>query len=131
MHNACLEHVNITVADPVATAALLGELFDWQIRWQGEAIDQGYSVHVGEPAGDESSYLALYRGQESHPSRESSYATVNGLNHLGIVVDDLDDVERRVLEKGFSIHSRADYEPGRRFYFIATDDLEIEVVSYR
>lgn len=30
---ARLEHINLTVADPDATAALLGELFDWHVRW--------------------------------------------------------------------------------------------------
>ena len=35
MSQAMLEHVNVTVTDPEKTAALLCELFDWRIRWQG------------------------------------------------------------------------------------------------
>jgi len=35
---AHLEHVNITVADPKRTAAVLMDLFDWHIRWEGPFI---------------------------------------------------------------------------------------------
>jgi hypothetical protein len=126
---AALEHVNLTVRDPRATAELLCTLFDWNIRWQGEAIDGGLSVHVG----NDSSYLALYRpapGRAARPSSESSYRTINGLNHVGILVDDLDAAERCICDAGFNTHNHADYEPGRRFYFNAIDELEIEVISY-
>ena len=49
-----IEHVNITVKDPTATAAMLNDLFGWEIRWQGEAINGGFTVHVGT----QSDYLA-------------------------------------------------------------------------
>ena len=55
---ARLEHVNVTVADPRATAAVLQDLFGWHTRWEGSAINGGFTVHVG---GDDS-YLALYTG---------------------------------------------------------------------
>lgn len=47
MAKANLEHVNITVQDPLATAELLVKLFDWRVRWQGDAIHGGFTVHVG------------------------------------------------------------------------------------
>ena len=62
--------------------------------------------------------------------RLDTYHTTGGLNHLGVVVDDLDAVEARVLGMGFETHSHADYEPGRRFYFDDFNGIEIEVVSY-
>jgi hypothetical protein len=52
------------------------------------------------------------------------------VNHIGIVVDDLDEIERRVKSIGFEPHIHADYEPWRRFYFYDDTGLEIEVVSY-
>ena len=52
------------------------------------------------------------------------------VNHVGIVVDDLDEIEQRVRSVGFEPHMRANYEPGRRFYFFNDMGLEIEVVSY-
>jgi predicted enzyme related to lactoylglutathione lyase len=55
---------------------------------------------------------------------------VNGLNHIGVVVDDLDAIEARVKAEGFEAYSHDDYEPGRRFYCSDNTGLEFEVVCY-
>lgn len=127
---AHLEHVNITVSDPKETAAMLSSLFDWRIRWEGEALGgKGYTIHVG----NDDSYVAVYSGADPDqivPKADASYQTRGGLNHLGVVVDDLETVEARVKAYGFEPHSHANYEPGRRFYFHDADGVEIEVVSY-
>ena len=86
MSEAFLEHANITVKDPDKTAQLLVQLFGWNIRWSGEAIHGGYSVHVG----GERSYLALYALKSDQRRPVDSYRHLQGLNHLGIVVDDLE-----------------------------------------
>ncbi len=125
MAQAYLEHVNITVSDPAKTAQMLCDLFDWSVRWHGAAKDDGISYHVG---GD-SSYVAVY-SQGGADRMADSYNTPGALNHIGVVVDDLDAVEDRVKAAGFKPHMHADYEPGRRFYFNEADDIEIEVVSY-
>jgi hypothetical protein len=52
------------------------------------------------------------------------------INHIGIVVPNLDETEKRVLAMNFDTYSHGDYEPGRRFYFMAQQNIEIEVVSY-
>jgi len=128
MAEARVEHINLTVNDPDATAAVLVELFDWRIRWSGEAIHGGYSVHVGGT----DTYIALYNsGQSQTPiPDDGTHYSLMALNHLGIVVDDLDGTERRVKAAGFNTYSHGDYEPGRRFYFDDRQGLEIEVVSY-
>lgn len=127
MAQAVLEHVNVTVRDPVRTAKELCALFDWRIRWQGDSIHGGYSVHVG---GDDS-YVALYtKGGTPDKIATDSYSTLTGLNHIGIVVDDLTATEERVKAAGYEPHSHGDYEPGKRFYFDDADGVEIEVVSY-
>jgi catechol 2,3-dioxygenase-like lactoylglutathione lyase family enzyme len=123
---ARLEHVNITVADPAATAAMLADLFGWRIRWQGTAKFGGHTIHVG--ADDD--YLAIYTPPKETADAPESYYIRGGLNHVGVVVDDLDAVEAKVKAMGFAPHSHADYEPGRRFYFHDTDGIEWEVVSY-
>ena len=124
---ARLEHLNVTVTDAKATADMLCALFDWHIRWEGPSIYDGYSVHVGGT----DSYIALYNGAEK-PTKapQTTYETKAGLNHLAVVVDDLDAVEARVKAKGYVPNSHADYEPGRRFYFDDENGLEIEVVQY-
>ena len=126
---AMLEHVNVTVADPQATAALLIDLFDWHIRWEGAAMDgAGYTVHVGS----DQSYVALYSGTTDRPAAPiaSSYNQLNGLNHIGVVVDDLQAAEARVKAAGLRPGPHHDYEPGERFYFDTPDGVEIEVISY-
>jgi len=122
-----LEHVNVTVSDPVKTAEILCDLFDWHIRWQGDAKHGGTTVHVGS----DDSYVAVYSMGQMKKGRDDSYSTRGGLNHIGIVVSDLEAAEQRVLAKGFKTHSHADYEPGQRFYFLDADMIEFEVVSYQ
>lgn len=121
-----LEHINITVPDPDDTAAVLCHLFGWKLRWSGGALNNGYSVHVG----DTQSYLALYRPNKPLADRGDHYAQVAGLNHVGVVADDISAIEARVKAAGYTPHSHADYEPGQRFYFKGPDQIEFEVVHY-
>ena len=121
-----LEHINMTVSDPKEVAAVFCDLFDWHIRWEGVASDNGYSVHVG----DEDAYIALYSPATSPSAGSNTYHTRGGLNHIGIVVADIQKAEARVSKAGFEPRSHADYEPGKRFYFDGPEGVEIEVVSY-
>jgi catechol 2,3-dioxygenase-like lactoylglutathione lyase family enzyme len=126
MNVAMLEHVNITVSDPEKTAAMLCELFGWHLRWQGASIDQGRTVHVGT----DTAYVAVYTNPKTSAQVSSSYTQCAGLNHIGVVVEDLDEAEQRILGAGYKTFNHADYEPGRRFYFNDHDDVEYEVVCY-
>lgn len=123
---AQLEHVNFTVTDPDASAALLVELFGWHVRWTGGAKDNGYTVHVGT----DDQYLALYSPPTDPTAPTDAGYQVNGLNHVAMIVDDLDEIERRVRAAGIEPFSFGDYEPGRRFYFLDRDGVEFEIVSY-
>ena len=91
-----------------------------------------------EPGGAFLTCFAIFRfrcrrGFPGSPSgaADDSYHTIGGLNHVGIVVDDLAATEAKVKAQGFVPHSHADYEPGERFYFRDGDGIEFEVVSYR
>lgn len=128
MAKAQLEHVNFTAQDPQRTARMLCDLFGWEVRWRGEAISGGYSVHVGT----RDQYVAIYTGPGGAPQEpaQSSYSQRGGLNHIGVVVDDLDAVEAKVKDLGYEPVNHADYDPGRRFYFRDEDNIEFEVVSY-
>ena len=121
-----LEHVNITVPDPKATAATLCDIFGWHIRWQGEAKDNGFTVHVG----DSDSYLALYAPKKSLEPMGNTYSRIGGFNHVGVVVNDIEEIEAKVIASGFTPHLHGDYEPGLRFYFDGPYGIEFEVVSY-
>ncbi|NOR32479.1 MAG: VOC family protein [Sulfitobacter sp.] len=124
--SAQLEHANITVTDPEATSAWMVKIFGWHIRWQGDAIAGGRTVHVGT----QNDYIALYTPKDGLETAPSSYTTVGGLNHIGIVVDDLDAAEAAIKSHGFETKNHADYEPGRRFYFHDDDGVEYELVQY-
>ena len=121
-----LEHVNVTVPDATATAAILCDLLNWKIRWEGAALNDGWTVHVG--TGD--SYLALYTPREAPSKGAPRHVSTAALNHIGIVVDDLEAIEKKVRAAGYTPHSHADYEPGRRFYFEGPDGVEYEMVCY-
>lgn len=121
-----LEHANITVPDPEKTAAWMYAVFDWNIRWQGSAGDGGLSIHVGR----DDQYIALHR--PTVPLREpiNDFSLIGGCNHIGIVVDDLDDIISRLARHGYAPRSQADYDPGRRIYFRDENEIEFEIVSY-
>jgi catechol 2,3-dioxygenase-like lactoylglutathione lyase family enzyme len=120
-----VEHVNVTVTDPRKSAEILGRIFDWHVRWEGPSKMDGHTVHVGT----DESYLALYTPGDPGPPHART--DVAGMNHIGVVVDDLDEIERRVVAEGYTPHTHMTYDPGRRFYFDDHDGIEFEVVSYR
>ena len=117
-----LEHVNISVTNPARSARLLQDLLGWEIRWEGPAMNGGHTIHVGDAA----TYLALY----TNPQTAGGFAKSQPLNHVGLLVDDLEAAEKAVIAAGLEPFNHGDYEPGRRFYFLDWDGIEFEVVSY-
>ncbi|MEM9740075.1 MAG: VOC family protein [Pseudomonadota bacterium] len=126
MANASLEHVNLTVTDPEKTVEMIQNIFGWKIRWQGKSASGGDTIHVGT----ERAYLAIYSPHSGVAPFVKARNQHSGLNHVGIVVSDLDATEARVKAVGLTPFGHDDYEPGRRFYFLDTDGIEFEVISY-
>ena len=126
-----LEHINVTVSDTAATAVILAEIFNWEIRWSGSSKDNGDIIYLGT----DNTYLALYSHPDTHIAgahlASTSFKIIRQLNHIGIQVGDLDAIETKVKAAGLVPHNHDDYEPGKRFYFNLDDGLEIEVVSYQ
>jgi catechol 2,3-dioxygenase-like lactoylglutathione lyase family enzyme len=125
MSSPRIEHVNITVSDPKRTSELMERLFDWHVRWSGPAQNGGHTIHVGS----DDHYVALYAGGDTAKVAEA-FSKGRPLNHIGVEVDDLAAAEARVIAAGLRPFSHADYEPGRRFYFLDPDGIEYEVLSY-
>jgi catechol 2,3-dioxygenase-like lactoylglutathione lyase family enzyme len=117
-----IEHVNLTVTDIERSAGFFEKLLGWRQRWRGAAMNGGETIHVGE----ETTYLALYTDRRDHAGQRKG----RPLNHVGLLVDDLDAAEEVVRAHGFEPWGHDDYEPGRRFYFFDWDGIEFEVVSY-
>lgn len=126
MTTGTLEHINITVSDIDRTSDMLERIFGWHVRRKGPSKANGITAHVGT----DSAYIALYSPGETDQPEQVSYNTQGGLNHVGVIVDDLAAAERRVLDAGFVTHSHQTYDPGSRFYFHDYDNVEYEVLSY-
>lgn len=121
-----LEHVNVTVSDAGKTARWLNKVFGWHIRWEGASKAGGHSKHIG----GEGFYVVAYQPPGGAVARSGTDTGLGWLNHIGVVVEDLNATEARVKEQGFTPYNHGDYEPGRRFYFDDNDGIEWEVVSY-
>jgi catechol 2,3-dioxygenase-like lactoylglutathione lyase family enzyme len=80
--------------------------------------------------GSDESYLALYTPRHTELTQDD-FAKGRPLNHVGVEVEDIDEVEARVIAQGLVPFNHGDYEPGHRFYFLDPDGTEFEVVSYR
>lgn len=120
---ARLEHVNISTTDCDRLADFLARLTGWTRRWEGPAMNNGRTIHLG----DAQAYLAIY----SNPQTATGFAKGAPLNHIGIAVTDLDAAETLVKEAGLVPFNQGQYDPGpRSFYFKDWDGIEFEIVAY-
>jgi catechol 2,3-dioxygenase-like lactoylglutathione lyase family enzyme len=117
-----IEHVNLTVTDIERSAALFEKLLGWRERWRGPSLHGGETIHVGEA----STYLAFYTDRRNHAGQKKG----RPMNHVGLLVEDLDGAEQVIVAAGLEPWGHDDYAPGRRFYFYDWDGIEFEVVSY-
>ncbi len=120
-----LEHVNLTVSDLDRSIAFYTGLLGLRVRWRREAGEDQAAAHVG----DDRYYIAMFQSAPGSAASVVDYERV-GLNHFGFVVDDLDAARERLLALGATPHHEADYEPGRRLYFLDPDGIEVELVQY-
>ncbi|MFQ5590492.1 MAG: VOC family protein [Phycisphaerae bacterium] len=119
-----LEHVNLTVSDLDRTLEFYTGLLGYRLRWSGTTSDGRRAAHLG----DDRYYLALSEAKSKGGFAHDPVAV--GINHFGLVVDDLAVMKRRLAELGVTPHSEADYEPGLRLYFRDPDGFEVELVEY-
>jgi len=119
-----LEHVNMSVANLDQTIGFYQDLLGLKVRWRGITPSGLNAAHIG----DERNYLALFEIGE-HERKRASYDEL-GLNHFGFVVDDLDNAKRKLLALNVEPTMEADYEPGRRLYFLDPNGVEVELVQY-
>ena len=103
MEHISLEHANITISDPEKTAACMQAVFGWRIRWQGPALESGFTLHIGT----ETQYLALYCPADLQKTPSDPHGFLGGLNHIGVCVRDLVACEARVKKAGFTLRESA------------------------
>ncbi len=120
-----LEHVNLSVSDLERSIGFYADLFGFRVRWRGKTTEGAPAAHVG----DERVYLALFEARKQGRASQD-YGQV-GINHFGFVVKNLGAMKERLAGLGVEPHFEADYEPGRRLYFLDPDGIEVELVEYQ
>lgn len=121
-----IEHVNITVSSLEKSIDFYCRLFGLKLRWRSPADDP---EQPGAHVGDDHSYIAMFEAPQAERV-DADYDRV-GLNHFGLVVEDLARYRGRLRELGIEPHLERDYEPGRRLYFYDPDGIEVELVEYK
>ena len=115
---AQLEHANFTVSDPAATANWMREVFGWHLRWEGDAMAGGHTKHVGT----EAHYVALYNPGNAGTLMNTSYETIGALNHIAVVVDDLDAMIEQIKAEGVEMEGEPMTESYGKFAWIMDPD---------
>ena len=119
-----LEHVNLTVSDVDRSVAFYSDLLDFHVRWKGELSSGAPAAHVG----NDDTYLALFESREEGAFRDL-YATP-GYNHMGFVVDDIDERVERLTKLGAKFSEVYEDEGRRSVYLYDPDGHEVELVQY-
>ncbi|OAN14114.1 lactoylglutathione lyase [Photobacterium jeanii] len=122
-----VEHANITIKDINQTIRFITTAIpEFQVRHQGETEHYRW-CHVGT----EHSYLALQEVVARDSTDRQPYVDV-GINHIGLVIDDVDAAKSRLLAAGYRENPMAaTAHPWRkRIYFFDSSDVEWEFIEY-
>ena len=127
-----IEHANVTVASIEEAKKFLGTAFpDFSVRGGGYLHDNaklGDWIHFG----NEETYIALQQNRK-HSEHIGTKYTNDGINHLGFVIDDVEDLIRRMRMNGYvpTPNYVIDDNPHRRrAYFFDGNGFEWEFVEY-
>lgn len=120
-----LEHANITVKNLQRSIDFIKTAFPtFKIRGGGNFNGREW-VHIG----NEEIYLAINQETEAAPNNKN--INTAGINHLGFVVENVDEIANRLLEAGFKRDYPKQIEQFRiRDYFVDEDGNEFEFVQY-
>ncbi len=120
-----LEHANITVHNLKAAIKFFQTAFPhFKIRGGGEEMREW--VHLG----DDTTYLALNEAIDQAPITRSNYDNV-GINHLGFVVEDVEEIAKNLAAAGYQRDYPKQVEKYRiRDYFADEEGNQYEFVQY-
>lgn len=123
--NIYLEHVNITVNDLQETIKFFQTAFPhFKIRGGGNETREW--VHLG----DDDTYIAINQALQNDLNTPNSYDRI-GINHLGFVVQDVEEIAKNLLSNGYKRDYPKQVEQFRiRDYFADTEGNQYEFVQY-
>jgi catechol-2,3-dioxygenase len=123
------EHANLVVNEIERTLQFIQTAFpSWAVRGQGEMQWQGKTrrwLHVG----NDDYYITLNDGAQEKNRFLKGHSA--GLAHLGFVVDDIEEVIKRLQESDYSIDvNLADHAFRKNVYFVDPEGFQFEFVQY-
>lgn len=126
--NAKLEHINLHVGSIDETLKFLRCAFpEFQIRFDSQEHEEKRWAHFG----DANTYFALYQADETLKEKRQLYSATPGVNHFGLVVDDVELIRQRLEEEGYQESTVPNNHHGRkRIYFFDPDGNDWEFIQY-
>ncbi len=123
------EHANITVPNIDASIAFLAIAApDFRVKADVTPKGEKRWVHIG----NDEHYFALQEPKDikTFQDQRNPYQDI-GVNHLAMIVDDLEHKKRNLLKAGYRINGDLVDEPYRkRVYFFDSAGFEWELVEY-
>ena len=126
--NAQLEHANLCVSDIDEMIKFLQiALPDFIIRHDETDNDGDRWVHIG----NDKTYIALNNSIQKDSSDWAPYSGKPGVNHLGYMVDSVEQVRSRLRAGGYIESTVENNHPFRkRLYFYDPEGRDWEFVEY-
>ena len=123
-----LEHANLCVDDIDGMIKFLQTaLPDFIIRHDETGIDGDRWVHIG----NDTTYIALANSTQKELSDWTPYSGKSGVNHLGYMVDNAEQVRSRLLAADYIESPIENNHPFRkRVYFYDHEGRDWEFVEY-
>lgn len=120
-----LEHANITVNNLKLAIDFFKTAFPhFKIRGGGKETREW--IHLG----DDDTYLALNQATGLQKTLDKNYNRI-GINHLGFVVNNVEEIAQRLLAKGYKRDYPKQIEKYRiRDYFADSEGNQYEFVEY-
>ncbi len=121
-----LEHANITVSDMEKSLTFFKTAFP-SFKVRGDGVSKREWLHFG----DDYTYIALTQGSKGKSNSDGPDYSEVGLSHIGFVVDDVEEISKRLLEAGYKRNFPKTVDRYRiREYFLDDDGNEYEFVEY-
>ena len=124
-----IEHVNITVPNIDAAVNLLKiAASDFEIRKDEIAINGYRWLHIG----NKEHYFALQEAHVGSTPKKKHQTYINyGINHMALVVDNVEKIENELIKAGYNRGIGTPNEKFRkRAYFYDNAGFEWEFVEY-
>jgi hypothetical protein len=124
-----IEHVNITVPNIDAAVSFLKIIApDFEIKKDEKPLNDKRWMHIG----NNEFYFALQEAHIDATPLKANQTYINyGFNHIGLVVNNINDIEKNLIKAGYNKGIDTPIETFRkRIYYYDNAGFEWELVEY-